>query len=368
MKLTNNNGIAAVLGLIVILVLAILSSAMLMRGVGGSRRTEVFVDENRAFWVAEAGIAKALWELDNGAGAWTGWTTAGNNKTLQASLGAAGDYDITVYDFANPPLKIEVTGFYPDRNSADAITRNFEIIVTQSTNTLFKYAAYSQDELTISGQGSTDSYDSSLGAYGGTNVGTAGDVGSGVEVDASGQAYVDGDIVIPEGADQPDSQYYSGTVEEENNPSLAPITVPANLVALPNGGSISSGTTLAPGDYQYWMINLSSKTTLTLTGPANIYLTGGTSISISGQAEVVIDSASTGPVNIYFDGDVSLSGQGITNESTIPSNLILYGTNTNSQTVSLSGQTDFLVLFMRLRQHFILQVREGCSVRSSEMR
>ncbi|MCG2711607.1 MAG: hypothetical protein L6416_04705 [Candidatus Omnitrophica bacterium] len=345
MKLVNNKGIATVLGFIIILILAILASAMLMRGVGGSRRTEIYVDETRAFWVAEAGIARAVWELNNGAGVWTGWTTTGNNKTLQASVGAAGDYDITVYDFANPPLKIEVTGYYPNRASENAIIRNFEVIAAKSFNPLFEYAAYSQDELTISGQGFTDSYDSSLGVYGGTNVGTDGDVGSGVAVDASGQAYVDGDVVIPEGAAYPDAAYYSGTVTEENNPELEQIIVPLNLAALPNGGSISSTTTLAPGDYQYWMINISSKTTLTITGPANIYLTGGTSISITGKAEVIIDSASTGPVNIYFDGDVLLSGQGVTNETSIPSNLILYGTSTIAQTIHVSGQADFYGAF-----------------------
>ncbi len=337
----NNKGIAAILGFVVILVLAILASVMLMRGVGGSRRTEIYVDESRAFWVAEAGIAKALWEINNGGGAWTGWTTSGNDKTLQASVGTAGDYDITVYNYANPPFRIEVTGYYPTRASADAIIRSFEIIAAESPVFLFKYAAYSQDELTISGQGFTDSYDSSLGVYGGANVGTDGDIGSGTLVDASGQAFVDGDIIIPEGATSPDSKYYSGTVEEEDNPPLEPVTVPANLAALPNGGSISSTTTLPPGDYQYWMFNLSSKTTLTITGPANIYLTGDTSISVSGQAEVIIDSASTGPVNIYFDGDVSLSGQGIANETSLPSNLIMYGTSTSSQTIDLSGQADF---------------------------
>ena len=119
MKLTNNKGIATILGFVVILVLSILASAMLMRGVGGSRRTEIYVDENRAFWAAESGIAEAIWELDNGGGAWTGWTTAGNNKTLQGSLGTAGDYDITVYDFADSTHRIETTGFFPDRAAAD---------------------------------------------------------------------------------------------------------------------------------------------------------------------------------------------------------------------------------------------------------
>ncbi|MFH1062902.1 MAG: collagen-binding domain-containing protein [Candidatus Omnitrophota bacterium] len=116
--------------------------------------------------------------------------------------------------------------------------------------------------------------------------------------------------------------------------------MPTSLTTLTNLGSISSTTTLSPGDYQYWMINLSGQKTVTLTGPINLYLTGTTAISISGQAQVYIDPASAGPVNIYFDGDVSLTGQGITNATSVPSNLIMYGTGV-AQDIKLAGQGDF---------------------------
>lgn len=341
MKIKDEKGIATVLGFIVIMVLSILASSMLVRGVSSSRRTESYIDQNRAFWVAEAGLSYAIWELENGAGAWSGWTTNGNDKYIEDSIGSSGDYDITVNDYLSSPLVIEVTGYYPNRASASAIVRSLEFVAEKNTTSLFEYAAYSESELTIGGQGYTDSYDSSQGAYGGANVGSSGDVGSGVEVDASGQASVDGDIVIPVGADHPDAKYYTGSVTEQDNPELESVSVPASLTALPNGGSISSTTSLPSGDYQYWMINLSSSKTLTVTGPANIYLTGSTSISVTANASIVVDAASTGPVNVYFDGDVKLAGQGVTNETNIPANLIMYGTNSNSQTVNITGANDF---------------------------
>jgi len=88
------------------------------------------------------------------------------------------------------------------------------------------------------------------------------------------------------------------------------------------------------------MINLAGQKIVTLVGPINLYLTGGTAISVSGQAEIYIDPASAGPVNIYFDGDVSLTGQGITNATSVPSNLIMYGTGT-TQDIKLAGEGDF---------------------------
>lgn len=336
----NKKGFAMALNLVIIIVLTILASALLLRGAVANKRTEGFVDQTRAFWMAESGLSRALYELNNGAGAWTGWTNKGNNKILQGSLGAAGDYDVTVYDYLNSNVRIEATGFFPSRIAANPLTRRIEVIAVKANTSLFKYAAFAEGNLTISGQGSTDSYDSSLGAYGGANIGTDGDVGSNTGFSGSGQAYVDGDINIPVGETVPAAKYYSGTVIEENKSPLTAVTVPPNLTALTNLGSISSTTTLSPGDYQYWMINVASKKVVTLKGPMNLYLTGGTAISVSGQAQIVIDPASSGPVNIYFDGDVDLTGQGITNSTSVPSNLILYGTGA-SQDIKLAGQGDF---------------------------
>ena len=335
----DKKGFAMVINLIILVVLAILASSLLLRGVVGNVRTESYMNQTRAFWIADAGVSKAVYELNNG-GSWSGWTISGDDASLQGSLGSAGDYDITVRDYSGNTVVIESTGYYPNRTDANALVRKVEMMASKDSTSLFEYAAFAEGALSMSGQAYTDSYDSSLGVYGGSNVGSEGDVGTNTAFSGSGKAYVDGDVNIPVGETVPDSKYYSGSVVEEDKDSLTEVTVPATLLSLSNGGSISNTTTLTPGDYQYWMINLSSKKTVTLVGPINLYLTGTTAISISGQAKIYIDPSSSGPVNIYFDGDISLSGQGITNGTSTPSNLILYGTGT-SQEVTLSGQGDF---------------------------
>jgi hypothetical protein len=50
-------------------------------------------------------------------------------------------------------------------------------------------------------------------------------------------------------------------------------------------------------------------------------------------------------VTIYTDGDISLAGQGITNEASDPSKLIIYGTSTDSQTFNSAGQNAFYGVF-----------------------
>jgi hypothetical protein len=40
-------------------------------------------------------------------------------------------------------------------------------------------------------------------------------------------------------------------------------------------------------------------------------------------------------------GDISVSGQGFLNNTYLPANLQIYGSNSSSQNISLSGQSDF---------------------------
>ncbi len=58
-------------------------------------------------------------------------------------------------------------------------------------------------------------------------------------------------------------------------------------------------------------------------------------IDIRGQAGILIEDGAS--LRVYVEGDVSISGTGVVNESQIPSNFQLYGTNLDSQSFSLSG-------------------------------
>jgi len=336
----NEKGIAMVLSLMIIIVLAILGTTLLSRGVSDNKRTEIFLDEVRAFWVAEAGMAKALHELNHGGGLWTGWTLQGSNASLQASLGAAGDYDIVVYDRTSSDVRVEVTGYVPMR-SVNAIRRTVEVSATTSSSALFKYALSSAGKLTVRNNVNIDSYDSTLGGYGRNNSGAEGDILSADSVNLKNSIYVNGDVVIPEKAKEPNAKYYSGEIIKQSSPALVSVTVPSYLTSLPNQGSIKTSTTLSPGNYQYWMVNITGSNKLRIKGPANIYFTGKTGIKTNGNAQIYIDPTSTGPVNIYLDGNAAIKGKGINNSSKIPSNVVIYGANTATKTVTLNAKTDF---------------------------
>ncbi|MFH2137484.1 MAG: collagen-binding domain-containing protein [Candidatus Omnitrophota bacterium] len=335
----NQKGVALISVFMVIVVMAILGASLLGRGAVEAVSMQSFSNDVHAFWLAEAGLQRAVWELNNGGGTWAGWATAGSTKTLSTSWGSSGEFDIIVDGYSGLSPVVTVTGYYPSKTSARLSIRSVQA-EAQKSGSIFRYAAFSNGELTMSGQAYTDGYDSSQGAYGGTNISSDGDAGTNDDINIGGNAYIDGDASTGPSGSFSDPTYVSGNIEHDNNETLPVVTVPAYLTALADGGGISGSTTLASGNYKFWYINLSSKSVVNITGPADIYLTGSTSISVSGQAAIEIDAASTGPVNIYFDGDVSLTGQGITNTTGTPSNLFLYGTGA-SQEVKLAGQGDF---------------------------
>lgn len=198
----------------------------------------------------------------------------------------------------------------------------------------------------ISGMAYTDSYDSSLGRYNvNGNIGNDGDVVTNGDISISGLAHIGGDAQTGAAGTFNNQSAVSGTISHNFLNVPAPVTVPtdlANMAAEPAfslGGQSTQGIT---GNHKYPSMTLSGQSVLTVTGPSRIYLTESSSLTISGQAKFAVSTSSTGPVIVYADGNVSASGQGITNDTYIPSNFQLYGTGTGapgSYTYSLSGQS-----------------------------
>ncbi|MBU0634092.1 MAG: hypothetical protein KKB82_00170 [Candidatus Omnitrophica bacterium] len=329
--MNNKKGIMLVIALIVIVLLTILSTGIFVRSISETKSAAVFTNAKRAFWLAESGIQKGIYEL-NYNGAWSG--------TTQNSLSSGGDYEISLTSLSGSRYQITSTSYFPSKAAANAVARTITAILKKSFS--FDYATYAGADLSLAGNAATNSYSSSEGAYGTSSINANGDVGTNGDISGSGNNYaVNGDAVISPDGEFDESDHISGDIVQQPEVTLILPIVPATLAALSSSGSISSTTTLSSGDYKYLNINLSSSDTLTITGPVNLYLTGATSISTSGTSSIVVDSASSGAVTIYFDGDVDLTGQGITNATNTPSNLLLLGTNSSEQDFDVSGQADF---------------------------
>lgn len=338
-------GFALVICLVALLVLAALSTALLRRYLIDTRNVESFSSSVRAFWLAESGLSKAIWEYNFGASSWAGWSTVSGKKTFSTTGSLSGDYDVEVTNYLSATPTVTATGYFPSKMATNRIVKTITTVIGRGAS-LFQYAAFGDSWMRLGGTMYSDSYDSSAGTYGSiladgsTNINQNGDLGTNGDVTAGGSAYINGDVSTGPSGTFNDTSMVSGTIDHNNNLELPYIPVPSYLSSLPTGGSILSDATLGPGNYRFSRIQLSSSETLTITGPAEIYLDAKTAIKMTASSAIVIDPATTDTVKIYFDGDIDIEGQGIINSTYVPANVLLIGTNPVSQDVKLAGQED----------------------------
>jgi hypothetical protein len=218
----------------------------------------------------------------------------------------------------------------------------------------FKGILFGGDDVHLHGSGSTDSYDHRDGAYGGSNVGSEGDIATyGTIVSAinlTGSTVINGDAATGPGGTVEGSGTVTGEITHDQVPGsdtpLPPVTVPSGLVSLSYGinGEFTDGlltrtgsatASIPPGDWKLKRIKLTASAALTITGPARIYLTGdtGDSIAQSGAGSQII---CIGKVEFYADQKVVSSGQGIVNSGQNPEDCLIWGTSTCTS-IKMSG-------------------------------
>lgn len=341
----NKKGIALILSFMVIIVLAILSAAVVFRSTSEVNLVKRFTGSTRAFWLAEAGINKAIWKLNDGGGNWTGWTDNGNDsKSLpQVSLGNLGEYDVTISNISTSNPQITSTGYSPSKNAPDEISRTLN--VTLKRESIFNYAAFTKISLNISNNAEIDSYNSSIGDYGGSNRGSNGDVGtngiSSPAITIGNNAEVKGDASTGGGTIQiGNNAEVSGTLSYNNNVDLSSVVVPQALQNLSDGGDYNvpnnDSSTISVGDYKYSSINIPNNGQLTINGTVRIYLTGSSSFNISNNAQLIVSPGSS--VTFYTEGSFNFSNNAtVNNVSKLPKNFLLYSKYTGGLTVSNNG-------------------------------
>ncbi len=102
----NKNGQAIIVAIVLVSVVLILSSSLFSRVSNFMNFSAASIVNEQAINLAEAGIEKALWQLNQTAGAYTG--------EADTSLGSSGTFTVTIAD-NSPNLKtITATGFVPD--------------------------------------------------------------------------------------------------------------------------------------------------------------------------------------------------------------------------------------------------------------
>lgn len=265
-----------------------------------------------------------------------------------------------------------------------------------STVPYFRFALFSQNALTSSGNMTSNAYDSRLGAYGGSNVnGYRGDVGSNTSVNISGNTNIGGNLVVystPIASTTAVVASRSGNAQVQNQVKVNGITSGMTGTAGPTVGGSDNVKALEygsprSGDYTTPIDKSLSQSQMTLavapSSPTGSYNVGAisisgngrvivrqgaapvssisvssnntiivppgnykaSSISISGNGQIQIESTVTTNTAIYLEGSTAgsnvaqISGNGVANATTIPAKFQIY-TN-SSKNVQVSGNGNF---------------------------
>jgi hypothetical protein len=334
---------ALILSLILVAALTILGVAIISRSISENSIAQNNLGATRAFWLAEAGLQRALWSLNHND--WTGWSGDSVNKNILIALATGGEYYVEVSGIGGNSVTITSYGDVPQRSDANVVERAINCLAQRHSE--FSYATFGRNSVTLSGNAYTDSYDSANGSYGAGNRGSNGDVGTNGTtagaISASGNARINGDAgtgiggtVVLNG-----NASVTGTITSNTNVNLAQVSVPGSLSGLSSSGAINvsgnNSQTISGGNYKYSSISVSGNGRLTISGNADIYITStNNALNISGNGRLII----TASVKVYVDGRCVISGNGVVNNTQLPQNFLLYGAST-SDNIQISGNGNF---------------------------
>lgn len=296
--------------------LLVLGYASLSRTSHEAQLSRWSADWNRAHALAEASLDQSIKQLH--VGNFSNVSTASlGGGTMWAEVTATGG-----------PLEflIEGHGVY------EAAPRNLEAVARLVQTSVFQFALFGNQQLTVSGDVITDSYNATAGAY---SAATAGDEGSvGTNSIATGGIVVDGNLVV-------NGQVVVG-------PDVAD---PSTVVTISGGSAVITGSppivgltsampmppVSVPGGVACPNLTLNGGAPTTLLSSVGVYCFHN--LKVGGGATLTAD----GPVKVYITGQFDASGNSTVGVVSQPKDFLMLVTSTQQATIesSLTGTTQF---------------------------
>jgi hypothetical protein len=328
----SQGGWVFLVAMVTMTLLLILGASLIERAQNSLYRNAVNSRTVRTFHLADAGVSKAVWALNQT----NGWLTYGGESS--PVLGG-GYYQVTVFP---PPadrepstsyLRVLSTGYLPGPDGGRAHSCRIHAVVAKDPR-YFSYAVFGSEKVKI-GNGvvtvKADSYDSRDGGYGGGNVRANADIGTNSTaagaVQILPQGEVHGNVTVGEGVTIPgtcvtNQGLITGTVTAAQYPVLLPSvrTVPPTAINL--GDVWLEGTqSLVLNQGTYYMTDLD--------------MFGSATITCNGKVVIYLDCSSD-----KDSPDICIGGNGIVNTSGIPSNLVIYCRD-DVTSITISGAAAF---------------------------
>ncbi|MBI4342499.1 MAG: hypothetical protein HY599_03940, partial [Candidatus Omnitrophica bacterium] len=331
MKRRHQRGTAMLFSLGVVVVLTTLGSSLLLRSMNENQLGRRSAARQSAFFLAEAGVDRALLNLR---------TPDDLTDDLVTGTLLTGTFQIDSPPEPLGSLRWRVT----TRGFSQQEERRMEAVLQLTPQSVFQYAMFGDQLVSVGGNATTDSYDSALGPYNGDegspgyNAGHNGDVGTNATsaggVSIGGSIFVDGQIVVGPGVDDPESvvtgydpAFITGGTDPPTDTQdvvSAPEAVPMPAVVVPpeltcDDFTVQGNTTvtLTPGTYCYRNLTVQGNATLTASGQVTIYVTG----ALTAQGNSVVGVLND-PTKVLFQMSATAEA---TLEQTIQGNNTFYG-------------------------------------------
>jgi len=253
-----------------------------------------------ALYACEAGVTLAIDELRAG-----GDGTLGSKQAPQVIGDQA--FWVTASDIGSGRTSLMAYG-RDDRSEVGV-----EVVVQQTPQGFFRWAAFGEENLHMDSNARTDSYDSTLGDYtsqavngSGSNqyANTEGDVGSngGISMDSNIGVYGDASPGPGESVTGDLANITGSTTPMPATIELPDIVVPS-IPLTAASYTVSAATTLASGSYNWTNFTVNNSKTLTINGPATIVVTN---FNLKSGANLIVN-ASSGPVEFFVLDDFKLN-------------------------------------------------------------
>ncbi len=351
-KKKQEEGMILVIGVIIMTCLLLLVLPFLFQLSAENRLTDKSFKSSTAMSLAEAGIERAVWELNFGdITTWDGDSTLRtlNILSFQTPAGVVmGDIEIKVYNPETKQPLVESQGMVSFSDQA-FMAKAARAEIAEIKYDPWNFAVFGDEDLDFASAAEVDSYDSTSGPYGGANVGAEGDIGTNGtmigNIDLCPNSSVYGDAYSGPGSDpnsviiQQGNAYIDGEkkslFEEKDMPSvIAPVGLPFMGGYALGVGDI--GTINADGEYTSFI--LGSNSMVTITSDVTLYITGNFSMSSNSQLNI----AAGVNVTIYLGGTFTqASNCQINNLSQDPTSLLILGTDSFNGTMTWNSNTDF---------------------------
>jgi len=352
-KRNEEQGTVLIFSVIVLTILVLFAAPFLFQFSGEYRLTDKSYKSLAALSLAEAGVERAIWELNHG-----NILTWGGDDTLrtlslssfQAFDGSViGDIDIRVVDPLGTHPVIEATGTVPYSSSLE-IARTARIDLQTKGFSPFEYAAFGDEGINTNVDTDTDSYDSRLGEYNvDGNKGSQGNIGTNSlntgGITLNDDSEINGDAYSGTGSDPSQvivldggSQIYKQKLTLAHQKNLPSIIPPADLpfrglYFLTDG---AEGIIDQSGKYSSFVLLNNAQTTI--TADIILYVTG--EFLMTNNTTLYIAPGAS--VKIYLDDSFEISaGSRLKNLAQNPARLLLLGTDNFTGTMHFGSNCRF---------------------------